>query len=143
MRLFLKGYLMPVLPIAPTKVNRFFFRSPFRSVRFIFNAILLCSVFAAFGIVLFRHLDGLLVHFDSFILCFLLLIQGALVPFIQSLKMHRKINDIYSAQNIAEPAAESGLNRLLYVTEDAISNGLLYTMQNMLFVAFFVFHSFR
>jgi hypothetical protein len=105
--------------------NRFFFRSPFRSWRFIANTIVVIASFLSFGIVPFTQWHSLTgpssrrLFWGGF-----MLVVGVLGPYLRALQYHRRINELYLAGKINDQAAESPLNDVLEVADDAINTGL-------------------
>jgi len=103
------------------KPNNFFFRSPFRSWKFIVNTILLASVCIGTALVLWNYRTGLK-YFPSWLLVFLLL--NAVYPYWWALKRHAKIYEHYRATRIAGCTAEDPLNDLLEVADNSMNEGL-------------------
>jgi hypothetical protein len=120
--------------------NGFFFRSPFRSWKFLLNTAVLAALIFGLAFILVRNWNNWSVFSKLFWGAFLML-QGALYPYLRVLQSHRKINELYLAGKIKEQPAESPIDKLLSVAEDALNDGLLYssfTAGLLLFFGFFL-----
>jgi len=100
--------------------NTFFFRSPFRSWRFLINTTLLVAVCLGSAIVAWKY-SG----FTSGTLILLLL--NVVYPYWWALKRHGRINELYRSGKIAEQSAESPLNDVLEVADNSMNEGLRNT----------------
>jgi hypothetical protein len=107
--------------------NTFFFRSPFRSGKFLANTAVVTSLFFGFGIVvLFAHWQGLTGASRRLFWGAYCLAVGILYPYLRALQYHRRINELYLAGKIGDQSEESPLNDVLEVADDAINMGVLY-----------------
>ena len=101
--------------------NTFFFRSPFRSWKFVFNTVLLAVVCLATVFMLWDYSTGFR-SFPIFLLTLLLLV--VVYPYWHALKRRAKIHEHFLTGKIAESAPETPLNDLLDVADDSINEGL-------------------
>jgi hypothetical protein len=102
--------------------NTFFFQSPFRSWRFLFNSALLVADCICCAIV-FSKMPGVL-HF-WLLLCGLL--WFAVYPYWWAIIRHRRINELFRSSKIVAQPAQSPQNVLLKVADDATNEGLCTT----------------
>ena len=105
------------------KPNTFFFRSPFRSWRFIINSVLLGAACVASVVIYWiywsqsgRYWYGLFV--------LMLLLLNVVYPYWWALIRHRKIKQLYLTGDIAEQSAGSPLDQLLEVADNSMNEGL-------------------
>ena len=107
--------------------NTFFFRSPFRSWKFLTNTAIVTALLVTFGIVvLFAHWQGLTGASRRLFWGGYCLVVGILYPYLRALQYHRRINELYLAGKISDQPAESPLNDVLQVAADAINTGMVY-----------------
>jgi hypothetical protein len=110
-----------------SRPNKFFFRSPFRSWLFLVNTAIATALFVAFGIVLlFSHWQGLTGASRRLLWGGYVLVVGILYPYLRALHYHRRINELYLAGKISDQPAESPLNDVLQVADEAINMGVVY-----------------
>lgn len=102
--------------------NAFFFRSPFRSWKFVINSVLLVAVCLGFAFVISKQPS-----FSLFCTLLTLLLLNVVYPYWWALKRHGRINELYRSGKIKEESAESPLNDLLEVADDSINEGLRNT----------------
>jgi hypothetical protein len=100
--------------------NTFFFRSPFRSWKFVINSVLLVVMCLGCAIVAWKY-SGLTPTI------FLFLLLNVIYPYWWALKRHGRINELYRSGKIAEQPAESPLNDLLEVADNSMNEGLRNT----------------
>ncbi len=100
--------------------NTFFFRSPFRSWKFVINSVLLVVMCLGCAIVTWKY-SGLTPTI------FLFLLLNVIYPYWWALKRHGRINELYHSGKIAEQPAESPLNDLLEVADNSMNEGLRNT----------------
>jgi hypothetical protein len=109
------------------KPNRFFFRSIFRSWKFLINAGLLAGIGLALVWILSKHIDKL--NHSSLGLALLgMFIQFVAYPFVRAVLRHKKINDLYEGGFITEPAAGCPLDEVFRVADNAMNEGLRNAM---------------
>jgi len=106
--------------------DKFFFRSPFRSWKFLVNTAVLIALLFGFAIVLAKNWSNWSASSKIFWAVFLML-QGAIYPYLRVLQSHRKINELYVAGKITEQPAESAIDELLRVANSALNDGLFYS----------------
>ena len=118
-----------------SKPNTFFFRSPFRSWRFLINTALVIMACTTMLICIWRYWDDLGFRYPAAIV--FLFFQGALYPYLWALKRHSKINELYLADQIAEQPAGSALDQVLEVADDSIHDGFRNSsvLSGLLFLA--------
>jgi glucan phosphoethanolaminetransferase (alkaline phosphatase superfamily) len=110
------------------KPNTFFFGSPFRSWKFLINTFLLVLLCLAYAIIAWKYWNELNRNsFPHWMVLLTLLITMVLSPFLLALKRHKKINRLYRESKISEQSAESPINDLLQVADNAINEGLFNT----------------
>jgi MFS superfamily sulfate permease-like transporter len=108
------------------KPNRFFFQSPFRSWKFLINTALLVLLCLAYLLMAWKYWNQVnSFHFWELQLTWLLLM--VVQPFVWALKRHGKINRLFREGKIAAQPAESPLDDLLEVADNAINDGLRNT----------------
>jgi len=103
--------------------NTFFFRSPFRSWKFLINTLLLVMISVLGGFVLPKMASNtvlVLVVFNFFVL-------NIVYPYWWALKRHARVNELYRSGRIAEQPAESAQNVILEVADNSINEGLRNT----------------
>ncbi|HLK03146.1 MAG TPA: hypothetical protein VKT53_01805 [Candidatus Acidoferrum sp.] len=120
------------------KPNDFFFRSPFQSWKFRVNTAVVVALSLGLIFVLFKNWSkwSLAIRF-AWIAFFIL--QGTLYPFLRILQSHRKINELYLAGKITEQSAESPIDELLSVADNALNDGLFYSLTVLGMLAFSAF----
>ena len=59
------------------------------------------------------------------------MLQGTVYPFFRAFQSHRKINKFYLAGKINEQSAESPIDTLLSVADNALNDGLFYSSINI------------
>lgn len=96
--------------------NRFFFRSPFRSWRFILNTATFIGFLFVWVLVLAKNWSNL----NKLYLTAMLMI-GAVQPYLRVLQSHRKINELYLAGKLTDQPAGSLIDELLSVADDALN----------------------
>ncbi len=101
------------------KPNSFFFRSPFRSWKFLINTLLLAVVVLAYAIVAWKFMGVT----GSLSLATLMLLD-VIYPYWGALLRHRKINELYQAGKITVQGVESPIDDLLEVADNALNEGL-------------------
>jgi len=101
--------------------NTFFFRSPFRSWKFVLNTVLLVAVCIGAALMLWNYSAGFK-SFPSWIL--VLLLFNAVYPYWYALKRHRRIYEHYRSGEIAEQPIETPQNDLLEVADNSLNEGL-------------------
>lgn len=119
--------------------NKFFFRSPFRSWKFLLNTAVVAVLSLGFGIVLVTHWPGLTGASRRLFWGGFVLILGILYPYGRALQYHRRINELYLAGKIRDQAADSPLNDVLQVADDAINTGMFYIAISGGLIVFFGF----
>ncbi len=108
--------------------NTFFFRSPFRSWKFLINTFLVLAVCLSSAAILWKYWDLLNRHsYPVWILLLVLLLHNVVYPFWWALKRHGKIKALYLAGGISEHSSESLLNQLLEVADNSLNEGLRNT----------------
>lgn len=115
----------PVLWFAnERKANTFFFRSPFRSWKFLLNIGLSSVVILAFAGATWKYWDKLNQKASSWLIVSVLAVQCVVYPFLRALRLHRKINDLYAAGYVTEQTAGSPLDEILQVADNAMNESL-------------------
>jgi len=110
------------------KPNIFFFRSPFRSWKFLINTFLVVVVCLSSAAVLWKYSGRLNQHsYPLSIFLLVLLLQNIVYPFWWALKRHGEIKDLYTAGDIKEQTSGSPLNLLLEVADNSLNEGLRNT----------------
>ena len=108
--------------------NTFFFRSPFRSWKFLINTFLVAAVCFSSAAVLWKYWDLLNQHsYPAWTFLLVLLLQNVVYPFWWALKRHGKIKALYLAGDITEQTSISPLNELLEVADNSLNEGLRNT----------------
>jgi hypothetical protein len=108
--------------------NNFFFRSPFLSWKFLINTVLLVAVCLAYIIICWKHLDKMSRNYYPSALASLpLVLMTVVYPYWWAIIRHRKINKLYRNGEIAEQPADSTINALLEVADNAMNDGLRNT----------------
>lgn len=102
--------------------NRFFFRSPFRSWRFVLNTAVFIAFLFVWVLVLAKNWSSL----DKFYLTATVMI-GAVQPYLRVLQSHRKINELYLAGKLTDEPAGSLIDELLSVADDALNESFFYS----------------
>jgi hypothetical protein len=100
------------------KPNTFFFRSPFRSWKFIVNTLLLLVMCIGYGVFIWTYRD----FRHSYHLVFLLLF--VIYPYWWAIKRHNRIRKLYLSSEIAAQPAGSPLDSVLQVADDSLNEGL-------------------
>lgn len=114
------GETKPVVRVTDDKKpNSFFFRSPFRSWKFLINTFLLVAVVLAYVIVAWKCLGT-----NGRMILFTFMLVNVVYPYWGALLRHRKINALYQAGKITVQPPESPVDGLLEVADDAINEGL-------------------
>jgi hypothetical protein len=98
------------------KPNTFFFRSPFRSWKFVINTILLAVMCLSYGAAIWNYRNL------RYVLVFLLL--NVVYPYWWAVKRHNKIRELYLSGGIAEQSAGTPLDSVLQVADDSMNEGL-------------------
>ena len=102
--------------------NTFFFRSPFRSWKFLINTVLLVVVCLMCGFVISKW-----PRFTVFSPLLTLLLLNVVYPYWWALKRHAKLNELYLSGKIADEPVESPQNVLLEVADNSMNEGLRNT----------------
>jgi hypothetical protein len=100
------------------KPNNFFFRSPFRSWKFVINTVLLVVMCLSYVGVVWNYRGPRY----SYILIFLLF--NVVYPYWWAIKRHNKIKELYLSGGIVEQPANSPMDSLLQVADDSLNEGL-------------------
>jgi hypothetical protein len=106
------------------KPNDFFFRSPFRSWKFIFNTTLVAVVTLALAAILWDYRDKLNQKPVIWLVLLALFPQNVVFPLFRALRRRKKINELYTAGYIAKQSAGSPLDEVLEVTDSAVNESL-------------------
>jgi len=104
------------------KLNTFFFRSPFRSWKFIVNTILVAGLIIACAAVIWNHWNKINHPFPFTIISFFLLTVG--YPYWWAIKRHGKIRRLYRSGEISDVPADSPLDQILQVADNSMNEGL-------------------
>ena len=107
------------------KPNRFFFQSPFRSWKFLANTALL--VLLSFAYLLIVWIYWVQLNRNSFPYwetLLTLLILMVITPYGWALRRHGAINQLCREGKLTEQSADSPLNDILEVADNAINQGL-------------------
>lgn len=99
--------------------NTFFFKSPFRSWKFLVNTVLLVTVSVGSAIVVWKCCS-----FPVGSAVFVFLMMNVIHPYWFALRRHGSINELYLSGQISEQPAKSPLNQLLEVADNSINEGL-------------------
>jgi len=116
------------------KPNIFFFRSLFRSSKFLVNAALLLAVLVAGARFIWeygRSLDPLGVFFLSYVV-----IQNLVSLYWWAMKRHAQLNELYLSGQITEQPAGSLLDQMLDIADNSMNDGLRSTSIASLFLIF-------
>jgi hypothetical protein len=103
------------------KPNTFFFRSPFRSWKFVINTVLLVMVSLGTAVTLWNYPTGFR-SFPFWVLVFFLF--NAVYPYWWALKRHAQIYEHYRSSKIGEYSVQNPLNDLLEVADNSMNEGL-------------------
>jgi hypothetical protein len=103
--------------------NRFFFRSPFRSWRFVVNTAVLVTFLFVCAIVLNKNRSSL----SKFFWAVFVMLQGAVYPYLRVLQSHRKINELYLAGKITDQPAGTSIDELFNVANNALNDGFFFS----------------
>ena len=106
------------------KPNAFFFRSPFRSWKFLVNTGLTTLVSLAFAWILWNYWERSNHKSEHWMPLLVLLLFNVVYPFLWAIRRHRSIYDLYRAGYLQEQAAGSPLDEVLQVADDAMNEGL-------------------
>jgi len=120
--------------------NKFFFRSPFRSWKFVVNTAVLIALLFGCAMAMVKNWDNWSISSKLFWGAFVML-QGAVYPYLRVLQSHRKINELYIAGKITDQPAESAIDEVLRVADNALNDGLFYglgTVGILLVVGYFI-----
>lgn len=121
--------------------NRFFFRSPFKSWKFLINTVLLVILSCSYALILWRYWGPLNRNsFPYWMVLLTLLLLTVVYPFGWALRRHGKINRLYREGKISEQSASSPIDEVLDVADNAINEGLRNT--SFLFGIFLLFNIF-
>ncbi len=107
--------------------STFFFHSPFRSWKFLVNTCVLAALFIGLAIVIYEHRDRWSSQSHRLYWCAFILVTGGLYPYLRALKRRVKISELYLAGKLCTQQAESPIDDVLEVAENAINDGLFYT----------------
>jgi len=101
--------------------NTFFFRSPFRSWKFLINTVLLVIVSLLAAFVLPKMAGNTIFVILTFF------VLNVVYPYWWALIRHERVNELYRAGKIAEQPAESPQNVILEVADSSMNEGLRNT----------------
>jgi hypothetical protein len=90
------------------------------------NTAVLATLLFGFAIVLVKNWSNWSAMSKIFWGVFLML-QGAVYPYLRVLQSHRKINELCLAGEITKQPAESAVDKLLSVADNALNDGLFYS----------------
>ena len=113
--------------------NTFFFRSPFRSWKFLINTILLVAACIGLAYLFWNYSIGFK-SFPIYLLPFLLL--NAVYPYWYALKRHGRIREHYLSGAIPEQNGGTPLNDLLEVADNSLNEGLRNSITLLILVMY-------
>jgi len=104
------------------KPNTFFFRSLFRSPKFLLNAALLLAVLVAGARFIWaygRSVDPISLFFLSYVV-----LQNVVSLYWWAMKRHSQVNELYLSGQITEQPAGSLLDQMLDIADNSMNDGL-------------------
>jgi len=104
------------------KPNIFFFRSLFRSSKFLINAALLLAVLGAGARFIWKY-GGSLDPIGFFCLSFIVF-QNVVSLYWWAMKRHAQVNELYLSGQITEQPVGSLLDQMLDIADNSMNDGL-------------------
>jgi len=112
------------------KPNTFFFRSPFRSWKFVLNSAILALLLLGCMSVLIQNWN-VWTSQSRLIFAALILLQGVAAPYLRAFQKYQKVHQLHLEGALAAQPAGSPVDKVLAVADEAINEGLLFTQLNV------------